>query len=64
MKPKDAARIFEEMGMDTLLLVTERMSERKLAPIMAKMDPAKATEMTVELSRLRDLPNESMKAGG
>jgi len=31
---------------------------------MAKMDPAKATEMTVELSRLRDLPNESMKAGG
>ena len=64
MKPKDAARIFEEMGMDTLLLVSERMSERKLAPIMAKMDPAKATEMTVELSRLRDLPTETMKVGG
>jgi len=64
MKPKDAARIFEELEMDTLLLVTERMSERKLAPIMAKMDPAKATEMTVELSRLRNLPDETLRAGG
>ena len=64
MKPKDAARIFEELEMDTLLLVTERMKERKLAPIMAKMNPAKATEITVELSRLRNLPNEKPKAGG
>ncbi len=64
MKPKDAARIFEELEMDTLLLVTERMKERKLAPIMAKMNPARATEITVELSRLRNLPNETMKSGG
>ncbi len=64
MKPKDAARIFEELEMETLLLVAERMKERKLAPIMAKMNPAKATEITVELSRLRNLPNETMKAGG
>ena len=64
MKPKDAARIFEELEMDTLLLVTERMKERKLAPIMAKMNPARATEITIELSKLRNLPNETMKAGG
>ena len=64
MKPKDAARIFEELEMDTLLLVTERMKERKLAPIMAKMNPARATEITVELSRLRNLPDETMKSGG
>jgi flagellar motility protein MotE (MotC chaperone) len=64
MKPKDAARIFEELDMDTLLLVTERMKERKLAPIMAKMNPARATEITVELSRLRNLPSESINAGG
>jgi len=63
MKPKDAARIFEELEMDTLLLVAERMKERKLAPIMAKMNPAKATEITVELSRLRNLPDQTMKAG-
>jgi flagellar motility protein MotE (MotC chaperone) len=64
MKPKDAARIFEELDMDTLLLVGERMKERKLAPIMAKMNPARATEITVELSRLRNLPNEANSSGG
>lgn len=64
MKPKDAARIFEEMDMDTLLLVTEQMKERKLAPVMAKMNPVRATEITVELSRLRNLPNESGNTGG
>ncbi|MBT4932918.1 MAG: hypothetical protein HOL66_14805 [Rhodospirillaceae bacterium] len=64
MKPKDAARIFEELDMDTLLLVSERMKERKLAPIMAKMNPARATEITVELSRLRNLPNETNSSGG
>jgi len=56
MKPRDAARIFEELDMDTLLLVAERMKERKLAPLMAQMNPEKAKEMTVELARLRQLP--------
>ena len=56
MKPKDAARIFEELDLDTLLLVAERMKERKLAPIMAKMNPQKAKTMTVELGKLRELP--------
>ncbi len=57
MKPKDAARIFEELELDTLLKVVERMAERKLAAIMAKMNPIKAREVTIELSRLRKLPN-------
>ena len=56
MKPKDAARIFEDLEMDTLLEVSERMKERKLAGIIAKMSPQKAREITVELRRLRDLP--------
>lgn len=56
MKPQDASRIFEELDMDTLLLVAERMKERKLAPVMAKMNPQKATEITVELAKLRNLP--------
>ena len=64
MKPKDAARIFEELDMETLLMVSERMGARKLAPIMAKMNPVRATEVTVELSRLRNLPSEALKAGG
>lgn len=64
MKPKDAARIFEEMNLDTLLMVVERMKERKLAPIMAKMNPSKATEITVELARLRQLPKPGAAVGG
>ena len=64
MKPKEAAKIFEALEMDTLLEVAERMKERKLAPIMAKMDPEKARDMTVELSRLRRLPPVGQQAGG
>jgi flagellar motility protein MotE (MotC chaperone) len=55
MKPKDAARIFEQLDMETLLLVAEPMKERKLAPIMAQMNPTKAKEITVELARLRQV---------
>lgn len=64
MKPKNAARIFEKMELDTLLEVAERMKERKLAPIMAKMDPEKARDMTVELARLRQLPKTGTQIGG
>lgn len=63
MKPKDAARIFEDLEMDVLLKVAERMKERSLAPIMAKMNPQRAREVTVELDKLRKLP-EPMAAGG
>jgi len=64
MKPKDAARIFENLELVTLLEVAERMKERKLAPIMAKMDPEKAREMTVELRQLRQLPATEALTGG
>lgn len=57
MKPKDAARIFEDLDMETLLLVAERMKERKLADIMANMNSNRARDITVELSRLRELPD-------
>lgn len=64
MKPKEAARIFEDLAMDTLLSVAERMKERKLAAVMAKMDPARARDVTVELARLRDLPEVGSAGGG
>ncbi len=53
MKPKDAARIFERLDMEILLEVVERMKERKSAPILADMDPARAKSITVELARRR-----------
>ena len=64
MKPKDAARIFQELEMVTLLRVAERMNERRLAPIMAEMDPEKAKQMTVELTRARQLPLPGGEFGG
>lgn len=64
MKPKEAARIFEALEIDILLMVAERMKERKLAPIMAKMDPARATEITIELAKLRELPKPWEDTGG
>ncbi|MCZ4280488.1 hypothetical protein O4H49_06850 [Kiloniella laminariae] len=56
MKPKDAARIFEELDMVVLLEVVERMKERKTAPILASMNPKKAKEVTLELAQRRSLP--------
>ena len=56
MKPKDAARIFEELEMPILLEVVERMSEAKAAPIMANMTPIKAKAVTSALAQRRALP--------
>ncbi|HMA15268.1 MAG: MotE family protein [Bacteroidota bacterium] len=56
MKPKDAARIFEELDMDVLLEVVERMKERKTAPILAEMNPDRAKTVTLELAQRRELP--------
>lgn len=53
MKPKDAARIFEELDMDVLLPVVERMKERKTAPILAEMNADKAKAITTELAQRR-----------
>lgn len=56
MKPKDAARIFEELEMSILLDVVERMREAKAAPIMANMTPGKAKAVTSALAQRRALP--------
>ena len=56
MKPKEAARIFEELDMQTLLPVIAKMKEAKVAPVLAQMDPKKAKAVTTELSQMRKLP--------
>lgn len=56
MKPKQAARIFEELDIDILIDVAERMNERKFAPILAQMNPEKAMTVTVEIRTRRQLP--------
>ncbi len=53
MKPKEAARIFEELEMPVLLGVIQKMKEAKSAPILAAMDPVKAKEVTSALIERR-----------
>ncbi len=63
MKPKEAARIFEQLEMPILLEVIERMSERKVAPILAEMNAGKAKTVTSELAQRRQLPQPSAPNG-
>jgi flagellar motility protein MotE (MotC chaperone) len=46
MKPKDAATIFNELDMPVLLGVAKAMNPRKMAPILARMNPLKAKALT------------------
>lgn len=60
MKPKEAARIFNEMQITILLPVADRMKEQKLAAIIADMDPIKAKDLTTSIankSRVLNLLN-------
>jgi flagellar motility protein MotE (MotC chaperone) len=55
MKPEEAARIFETMEGSVLLDVVTRMGERRLAPILAQMSPAKAQALTIAMANRRSL---------
>jgi flagellar motility protein MotE (MotC chaperone) len=51
MKAKAAAEIFNRLEMPVLLRVVERMREPKSADVLARMDPVKARQVTIELAR-------------
>ena len=54
MKPKDAARVFNELDMPYLIDIVSRMKDGQVAAIIGKMDTTKAMGLTVELARRRD----------
>lgn len=60
MKPKEAARLFNDMDMSLLVRVFEKMKESKSAPILALMDSAKATALTAELANKKTLPGTDL----
>lgn len=62
MKPKDAANIFNEMPTDVLLGIFDTMSERKIAPILAAMDTARAREISAMIAKQRALPKKALDA--
>jgi flagellar motility protein MotE (MotC chaperone) len=53
MKPKDAARIFEQLEMPVLLKVVQNMKEQKVAPVMEQMDAGKAKALTDAIAAQR-----------
>ena len=64
MKPKDAAKIFNQLDMDVLISVVTKMSERKVSPIVALMDPQKARSLTLFLSEQNKLPGSGSTPAG
>jgi len=58
MKPKDAARIFQNLDMNILIQVVERMKERRVAPVMAAMQSEAAKRLTTELATRKQLPKK------
>jgi len=56
MKPKDAARIFDTLDVDVLVSVITKMSERKIAPVLAAMNPERARTVTIMMAEQNQLP--------
>ncbi|SIQ21683.1 MULTISPECIES: hypothetical protein [unclassified Bosea (in: a-proteobacteria)] len=50
MKPKDAARVFDRLGLDVLVPVVQQMNPRKMSEVLAAMAPDKAEKLTVALA--------------
>ena len=50
MKPKDAATIFNQLEMPVLVRVASAMNPRKMAPVLARMDPMRAKSLTAALA--------------
>jgi len=50
MKPKDAARIFDRLSLPVLLKVVRQMKPRKMADVLARMDPEAAERLTVAIA--------------
>jgi flagellar motility protein MotE (MotC chaperone) len=59
MKPKDAARIFNELDLPVLMEMLDRMSERKTAPILAEMDANRARIISSQLAQDKKLPDNN-----
>lgn len=67
MKPKDAAAIFDELDPSVLLRVARAINPRKMGPIMAKMSPTKARDLTSgmavdQVEPTIDLASENLSA--
>lgn len=63
MKPRDAARIFNDLETDIVIDVLDRMPERRSAPIIAELEDTKAREVTRLVLQRRALPGDRATPG-
>ena len=63
MKPRDAARIFNDLETDIVIDVLDRMPERRSAPIIAELEDTKAREVTRIVLQRRALPGDRASPG-
>lgn len=59
MKPSEAAVIFNELDMPMLVDIFSNMKETKASPIVAKMNPIKARDLSIELAKQKGLESSS-----
>ena len=64
MKPKDAARVWEDMSDDVLLPIASRMKNQSLALILAKVSPQRARHITAKLSEIQDVGSGDARLAG
>ena len=50
MRAQDAAQIFDDLDITTVLQVIDRMKEAKVAALLAKMRPEKARQITIKFA--------------
>jgi flagellar motility protein MotE (MotC chaperone) len=63
MKPRDAAAIFNDLGMPVLLELVKRMKDAKAAAVLAAMTPEKARDVTTQLALLRTRTDNALQSG-
>lgn len=66
MKPKDAARVFDRLGHEVLVPIVLAMNPRKMAEVLAVMQPEAAERLTIALAnRARGVqPQQAQAAAG
>jgi flagellar motility protein MotE (MotC chaperone) len=57
MKPKDASRIFNDLDIEILLQIFDKMKASKTALILAKMKADRAKEITSRIAARREMPS-------
>jgi len=57
MKPKDAARVFDRLGLEVLVPVVQQMNPRKMSEVLAAMSPERAEKLTVALATSGRVPS-------